>query len=248
MPWFKVDDGFASSRQILSIPPRHRTKAAGLWVLAGAWSAKELTDGYVPEYVLRDLCATPATAAHLVAAGLWEKTEGGWNFVGWSKFQFTKSRVMEHRQNEVERKRRARERSEQIKAQRAGQQNVDNVRSLSAPDTGRNPAGIRVTSALPDQTRPDPLPITTYLGGEVTSVGARCPRHIDDPDPPPCGACADARRANDTAKQTAQLQRQAQLAANRAAIDACTHCDDHGLFEIADNQMARCPHPAVLHA
>lgn len=39
-------------------------------------------------------------------------------------------------------------------------------------------------------------------GGEGTRVSAReppskCPEHLDTPDPPPCGSCADARRARD---------------------------------------------------
>lgn len=248
MPWFKVDDGFFSSRQMLSIPPRYRTRSAGLWVLAGAWSAKELTDGFVPIGLLRDLYASPAVAEQLVSAGLWERAEGGFNFVGWDKFQFTKSRVMEHRQNENERKRKARERSETLKAQRDDQGIVDNVR----PEGERIPAGFRpvshLDSALPDQTRPDPLPITTYVKGDVTSVGPRCPRHIDDPDPPPCGACADARRANDTAKQIQDSERASQRAANRAAIDDCSLCDDRGLIETEGDEVTRCTHRNAIHA
>lgn len=248
MPWFKVDDGFPSSRQILSIPPRQRCRAAGLWTLAGAWSAKELTDGFIPRFALREFGATPSMAKLLVDAGLWEVTDGGWNFIGWDRFQFTKATVLDHRQNEKERKKRAREHSQLARETRAEQEIMDNVR----PESGRRPGGIRPVShpdsALPDQTRPDPLPITTYVRGDVTSVGPRCPRHIDDPDPPPCGACADARRANDTAKQTQDSHHASQRAANRAAIDDCSLCDDRGLIDTDGDEVTRCTHRAVIHA
>lgn len=244
MPWFKVDDGFANSKPVLRIPRRYRGPAIGLWILAGTWSAKELTDGYIPEYALEDFASTPAMAEQLVAAGLWEKAENGFQFLGWSDYQPTKVEVLTRRAQEAERKQRARE----AKRNRAELAIVDNVRSMSHWDTPGSPAGIRPESALPDPTRPDPTPISKDLVGELTSVSPRCPRHQDHPDPPPCGACADARRANDAAKQTLDAERQAQRAANRSAIDKCTHCDDYGLFEIRPNEMARCPHPAVLHA
>ena len=39
MAWFKVDDGFHSSRKVLSIPRRSRLAAIGAWTIAGAWCA-----------------------------------------------------------------------------------------------------------------------------------------------------------------------------------------------------------------
>jgi len=244
MPWFKVDDGFANSKPVLRIPRRYRAQAIGLWILAGTWSAKELTDGFVPDYVVEELGGTPAMAEQLIKAGLWEKAENGYQFVRWSDYQPTKVEVLTRRAQEAERKQRARE----AKRNRSDLGIVDNVRNVSQWDTPGSPAGVRPESALPDPTRPDPTRINRDLVGELTSVGARCPRHHHDPDPPPCGACADARRANDAAKQTADAERQAQRAALRAAIDDCTHCDDYGLFEVRPNEMARCPHPTVLHA
>jgi hypothetical protein len=49
-------------------------------------------------------------------------------------------------------------------------------------------------------TRPDPTFIGGALSGPVTPAREeppppRCPEHQDHPDPPPCGACAEARRA-----------------------------------------------------
>jgi hypothetical protein len=63
-----------------------------------------------------------------------------------------------------------------------------------------------------------------------------CPEHEDQPDPPPCGACADARRhrekwdrerAAEAADEQSRRARE-QAEANRLAIDACRLCDDRG--------------------
>jgi hypothetical protein len=67
----------------------------------------------------------------------------------------------------------------------------------------------------------------------------RCPKHEDADDPPPCGACADARRANDAwnlAQRAAErdranaeaVARREASQAGRQAIGACNLCDDEG--------------------
>jgi len=139
MPWFKVDDGFSNSKPVLRIPRRFRPAAVGLWTLAGAWSAKELTDGYVPDYLLEELASTPTMARHLVDAGLWEEAENGWKFKGWGKYQPTREQVTADREREAERKR-------QWRASK---------RSPGGTDSGRT-LGHQAESGHPDPTRPDP--------------------------------------------------------------------------------------------
>lgn len=64
----------------------------------------------------------------------------------------------------------------------------------------------------------------------------KCPDHINDPQPPPCRACADHRKAREAwdrgvaeGAALAQSERaRAQAAANRAAVDACRNCDNTG--------------------
>lgn len=245
MPWFKVDDGFANARQVLSIPRRHRCKAIGLWTLAGTWAAKELTDGFIPDYLIETLGATPNDAQQLVYSGLWSRVEHGYQVVGWDKYQFTKTQVMERRANEAERKQRARE----AKRQRSDQHNVDNVRNVSHWDTMRSPHGVRAESALPDPTRPDQTHLL-LLRGNRTQVAPtppeppqRCPRHTNTPVPPPCSACADARRTHDTWTADRQHERDQANAARRQAITDCPHCDDNGNVEISEDTLAKCNHP-----
>ena len=160
MAWFKMDDGFANSKPVLRIPRRYRLQAVGLWALAGTWSAKEETDGFIPEYVLEELCGTPGIANQLVQAGLWEIVEGsssdrvgilsavsdnpqlpGWVFRNWGKYQPTKAELEENR--EKERIRKANYRKSQ--------------RDTSGTGAGQT-EGHQQESEHPDPTRPDPTP------------------------------------------------------------------------------------------
>ena len=160
MAWFKMDDGFANSKPVLRIPRRYRLQAVGLWALAGTWSAKEETDGFIPEYVLEELCGTAGVANQLVQAGLWEIVKGsstdpvgilsavsddpqlpGWVYRNWSKYQPTKAELEENREKERIRKANYR------KSQR------------DTTGTGKGQAeGHQQVSEHPDPTRPDPTP------------------------------------------------------------------------------------------
>jgi hypothetical protein len=172
MAWFKMDDGFANSKPVLRIPRRYRLQAVGLWALAGTWSAKEETDGFIPEYVLEELCGTAGVANQLVQAGLWETVSGssddpvgivstssedptrmlstsssnpqlpGWVYRNWSKYQPTKAELEENR--EKERIRKANYRMSQ--------------RDTSGTGSGQT-EGHHPESGHPDPTRPDPTPI-----------------------------------------------------------------------------------------
>jgi len=75
MAWFKVDDRLPTSRKLIRIPRSKRAAAVGLWTLAGAWSAHDLTDGFVPAYMIEEWGADEAHAAALVEAGMWERSE-----------------------------------------------------------------------------------------------------------------------------------------------------------------------------
>lgn len=122
MVWFKVDDGFHSSRKVLSIPRRQRLAAVGLWTMAGNWSARELTDGKVPSYVLDELGATETLIRALVEARLWldqgsvearpklDRGSTGIEFTNWAEYQPTRAEVEADRAKAAERQRKWRER------------------------------------------------------------------------------------------------------------------------------------------
>ncbi|MFJ9313776.1 hypothetical protein ACIRN4_06245 [Pimelobacter simplex] len=137
MPWFKVDDTFAMHEKVMAAG----NSAIGLWVRAGAWSMQQLTDGFVPDHVLRVL-GTPKERRLLVEVSLWDEAEGGINFRSWSERQPTKEQVEAARQAAAERQRHARERA---KSRRESQR-----------DGG-------VSHGPPDPTRPDPTPLPTEV-------------------------------------------------------------------------------------
>lgn len=115
MAWFKVDDGFHSSKKLLSIPKRHRLAAAGLWVVAGSWCGDQLTDGHVPDYMLKEWGATPALVNALLESGLWEPVEDASVFYKWHEYQPSKQDVDRERATSRDRMRDLRARRKQEK-------------------------------------------------------------------------------------------------------------------------------------
>lgn len=165
MVWFKVDDGFYTSRKVLSIPRTSRLAAVGLWTMAGNWSGRELTDGKVPGYVLAELGATPRLRRALVEARLWlDHGPDGIEFNKWSEYQPTRARVEDDREKERIRKEKYR---------------------MSRRDTPGTPADVPPgspqespgASEIPDPTRPDPTNSSIPNGIEPTSeVATATPR------------------------------------------------------------------------
>lgn len=162
MSWFKIDDAFHSSKPVKKIPRKYRAAAVGFWTIAGSWCAQEEEDGFVPEWMLEDLCGTKALADQLVRAGLWTVVnadvlpsssapptavlpassgsgEPGWQFKNWEKYNPTRAELEEKREKERIRK--------------------ANYR-MSQRDTNGTPPGQteghQRASDPPDPTRPDP--------------------------------------------------------------------------------------------
>lgn len=153
--WFKVDDGFHSSRKLLSIPKRYRLSAAGLWVIAGSWCADQLTDGHVPEYMLKEWGATPATVAALVDSGLWEHVSGAHVFCNWHEYQPSKRDVDLEREAQ-------RARMQQLRARRREQEPQNNAASEDL--CGRTPPHGAENVRNPVPSRPDPTPTPNGVG------------------------------------------------------------------------------------
>jgi hypothetical protein len=145
MPWFLVDDKLHSHRK------RYRAgvEAMGLWTIAGSWAADQLTDGFVPAYVVTGWGPKcKSYAARLVNAGLWHPDEvdgePGWRFHEWSPRNPTRE--------EVEAKRaEARDRMQRVRANR---QRTTSEQDANEPRSSRS---VRLTPALPSPA----LPITT---------------------------------------------------------------------------------------
>ena len=145
MVWFKVDDGLTSSRKWLSIPKKHRFEALGVWTWAGSWSAKELTDGMIPEFMLNEWGVRKIVKDHLVSAGLWSEVRQNVCHLKWAEYQPMKADVEAEREKNREKLRLWRIRQ---RAETAGE-----TESVTGYEPDTNPA--------PDPTRPDPTPSST---------------------------------------------------------------------------------------
>ena len=140
MAWFKVDDKLHSAPKLLSIPRKYRLACLGLWTLAGSWSADQLTDGMIPDYMVEEWGGTKILVDWLVKADLWQKVEDGTQFKNWDEYQPTKSDVEAEREKNREKLRKWRERNK----------GTDGV--VTGLQDGPKP----VSNPAPDPTRPDP--------------------------------------------------------------------------------------------
>jgi len=103
--WFKVDDKFHASEEVMSIPLSQRAAAIGLWTLSGAWSSDHLKNGYVPLTHLETWGGTVEMADALVTAKLWIRVgKRGYQFRNWEKWQITREQVELNRERERDKK------------------------------------------------------------------------------------------------------------------------------------------------
>ncbi|MEV4271950.1 hypothetical protein [Micromonospora aurantiaca (nom. illeg.)] len=230
MTWFKVDDSFHSHPKVLAASPA----ALGLWVVAGSWSGANLSDGFVPDHVLpRLLPDSDALAKELVTAGLWRRARGGYRFHDWLDFNPQRDTIEEERKAARERMRNLRSKRKAAGQPRNGSDEQQaNVRDMfvtpTRPDPYKGgPSTPVTTDRAPANSQPPTKSINPEKPATVAPVGddpapaaraaeprgiaadpppERCQRHLDDPDPPNCGPCADARRARER-WETARRQR-----------------------------------------
>lgn len=150
MTWFKVDDTLPFHAKVVAAG----NPAMGLWVRAGAWSAQQLSDGFVPEHIAAAL-GTGAQARRLVASGLWITVNGGFSFHGWAEEnrQPTREQVEDSR-------RRAREKKARQRRNTAGQWVLSPGDDDGSPQG--SPQGSPTVPSRPVPTRP-----TTSPDGEV---------------------------------------------------------------------------------
>jgi len=149
MPWVAMDDQYPERAEVAQIGAH----AAWLNVCAWAYCNRQLTDGFVPAGVAGRLADVPKVAAQiaaLVAVGWWMPVEGGYEIVGYLRYQKSAAEIRAKREND---------RRRQAKS-RAGS------RSASHRDTEPTSAG------RPEA--PTPNPPTHDLQPLATSTKAPC--------------------------------------------------------------------------
>lgn len=106
MVWFRVDDDFYDHTKVTAIPSRQRNAAAGLWVRAGSWSSRHLSDGRIPGHIVETLNGTEPVLEQLIKAGLWMRLDDGdYLFRQWADRNPTRQEVLEQREIAAQRQR-----------------------------------------------------------------------------------------------------------------------------------------------
>ena len=234
MSWFPVDDAAHSHPKMR----RAGLEAIGLWTVCGSFCMAYLTDGFVPEWFVKQHPRGMALAKRLVDASLWRAgingEDNGWWFHDW-KTECTKERIEEARANARARKQKSRE------SRTHGADDVTRDRTRDSPVSSRGCLG-------PTQPNPtQPINNLVDLGGELTQVGEEppvCRRHPNGTETP-CGVCQRRRiwvQAADTAREGDELRKKRRA---RLAADNCPDCHGTNVIEVGDNAARKCNHPNV---
>lgn len=189
MTWFRIDDSFYDHPKVFDAPDC----AVALWTRAGTWSARNLTDGFVPSKMPARLCDDPDTAIReLVRRGLWKRATGGFLFHDWMEFQPTAEAVKTLREQRAAAGRRG---GHAKAAQANAKQESGKSQASASPVAKQNAAPTRPDPTLEGGALRDPL--TTARAQPQSPPSRRCPQHISVPSADPCGRCADAREARE---------------------------------------------------
>lgn len=208
MPWVKLDDRFPSHRKIALLSDR----AFRLHVSAMCWCAENLTDGRISDRELALVTrvrGVKATAKQLEDAGLWDRTDDGWEIHDYLDYNPSREQVLIERKKSAERQERFRRRKNgkptppsddssngrsngvtqegetQLDDTTATRQQHDGdttaTRNSAVQDEDSQVSEVRhgVTNGAP--TRPDPNPIDVVaVGGESAPSVVRAVERSDD--------------------------------------------------------------------
>jgi hypothetical protein len=109
MPWVKLDDRFPSHRKIALLSDR----AFRLHISAICWCAENLTDGHITDRELplvAKVRGVKATAQQLAEAGVWDRTDSGWEIHDYLDYNPSREQVLAERKKNAERQERFRQR------------------------------------------------------------------------------------------------------------------------------------------
>jgi len=169
MVWFKVDDSFHAHPKVLAAEPA----ALGLWVVAGAWSSANLTDGFVPDSALPRLLPDAASLAEqLRTAGLWARVRGGYRFHDWGDYNPTSESVRTEREAAKERMRKRRAEQRKNEESPGGSINGSSEQQANVRDL------FGGSSPSPTRTRTSSSSDEELLRGFADEFWPTYPRHV----------------------------------------------------------------------
>lgn len=174
MSWFAVDDGFYDHPKLEGVD----LAAIGLWVRAGSYCSRHLTDGHLSDTRVVALGGSEALAAQLVDAGLWLETDDGYVFHDWLVYQKSRAEITAHRESARQRQAASRERK----------RNADGTFGVSHANVTRESHvtnGVSHTNVTPQPptpvTPPHPIPSHPIPIEEPSSLANASDGGSEDP-------------------------------------------------------------------
>jgi hypothetical protein len=177
MDWVKLATRYYGDERIEALDD-----AAEVMFTRGLARAGELErEGFIPDSSLPKLTRRrryETVVEQLVVSGLWSRVDGGYRVSRWADWQDALDDLARRRTADRERQRRRRERMSASRDTAVSSRDV--TRTEEEEDKELRGVG---SAKSHDRARASPAP--------------KCPKHANDPNPPPCGPCADARRSAD---------------------------------------------------
>jgi hypothetical protein len=161
MTWVRLDDQFCDHPKIVEAGPL----AAWLYVCGLSYCSRQLTDGFIPAGQVRKLADVDNAgdlSDRLVAAGLWDRVDGGFHVHDYLEYQPSAEKVKADRAATAKRQADWRERKQQ-------ERSLVNKKSNGVTNAVTTPVSnaTRNGPVTPSPSHPDPIPT---IANEETSL------------------------------------------------------------------------------
>ena len=203
MSWAKLDDQFFTHPKVIDLPK----DAKLLFLAALTHCTGQLTNGFITPGALRVVAATVDVsrdeAQTLVAAGLWETADGGWQVHDYLVYQPTRDKALATKQSRAEAGSKGGHKSADSKAQARSQAN-DKANPQAKSEAKSNPIPSYPLAPTEQDLREEYMPKTAK-----PFVGACASEEIsgqEAPEPDEAMPDADAERPSDESKPPARAK------------------------------------------
>lgn len=188
MAWLNVDDGMGEHPKAWLAG----NAALGLWLRLACYSARNLTDGFVPAQIASNN-GTPAELKALIKSGLVDKVPNGFQLHDYLEWNKSKEKILEEREANRKRQQAWQDRK---RANNRGDNGVSNTlgdTSLTMPTPLHStPPSKEGSGSTPARKRGGAR--TSKETPDTTTTRETCDTHMQEI---PCRGCAADRKAGD---------------------------------------------------
>jgi hypothetical protein len=164
--WSKVSDDFYDHPKTMCCS----LAAVGLWTCCMSYAARHKTNGKIPRNFALSR-ATQTEIDELVSAGLWEETDGGWQFHDWSDYQPTTYEQRKYNTGKDEKKVLAGSKG----GKRAASKSTAKTQQIDSPEPEPEPINNYPSADADASPRTDVKEIIDYLDDAIRESGQKLP-------------------------------------------------------------------------